>query len=634
MKICFLLLLFVYICPAGCPVFDFKLQTVRDPDAVDKNLKLEAIVNTKPLEVKAIAKKNDDTRDKDESDYNYEDEDYEEAKTKSQKMRKEQKEQTKKISRSDCSTEEGIEDFVGSNLFDANRRKCFSKEQAALLIARRDFELILPKDLPNCLFNDKMITIIMDYFLCCNNIIKGLGEETKPLIEKAFYDALGGYLKTFLLPIIKHSYYAGTVNLKTYISLETLFLQCKKYLNTNGNGWSCTPAKIINELKNVPIKPFEMETDADKNRDCCAHLDLSPCKESDAGEQMIVTLPKLDPVDKNGYLANIYLPFRNRRTFNLQAPTSGFILAKFFETVTHCYSFQHICQDNFNRRFKIWLVNNIQEHLSDEEFYPGLGAVLRIFEILRREKKSADFVNTKDDELNEMDITDDAAELEGDGAISKLSPENNDNDDSSLGDWNDFMTKTDSKTNTNNDIDLLGMSDGNSKHKGGFIGDKTNNDVYGQNNYMQDLDTFSSEDKCKKKARWKWVLWFFIYLILLLLLLLLLILLIRWLLAKRKQKPTTPKKAPPPAKAATPVASTTSSSLACQPKKCVIYTRKRRPATFIGGYTTSETEKSPKKSKKGVSFSKKTSTAKTSSKTAPPSKSKIFESSASSKPRK
>ncbi|XP_037824117.1 uncharacterized protein LOC119612373 isoform X2 [Lucilia sericata] len=298
-----------------------------------------------------------------------------------------------------------IESFVGTNLFDSTAKRCFTSEEVALLAIRKDFESLIPKDLPECLLNDHMVALVLNYFYICHQmILKTTSLDSKHLVQKAFYDTLGGYLNFYMVPVTKYSYYAGQISLNTAQQILTLHQESKQFLNTNGNGWKAPLQNVLMELKSVHIEPLhiaEQHEDNCNEPSFCMLLDIATDENQPNDEQMIVQLPKLE--DEDGYLANIWLPFRRKRTFDLKSQSSAYVLVKFYETVTKCYRFDNIDQQYYNQQFKIWLMENINIHLSDEQFYPGLGAVLRIYEYLKKAKKDTNLFGDNLVELQSKD---------------------------------------------------------------------------------------------------------------------------------------------------------------------------------------------------------------------------------------
>ncbi|XP_039232860.1 uncharacterized protein LOC6538292 isoform X2 [Drosophila yakuba] len=279
--------------------------------------------------------------------------------------------------------------FLGTNLFGNYRKNCFSAEDIALISARQDFELLVPKSFPSSILTDSVVYMLLRYFNTVNQIVKRMSDEdTRLILQRAFYDALGGYLRYYLLPMAQLSFYAGRIKLNTVERMVNIYQQCKTTLNTNGNGWKTPHKDVMSQFKLGKIEPVKLPKSCHSQEDAssCAQLDQSCISQEPDQGNMIVTLPRLETLDENGYLSNIYLPFRKRRIYNLRSPRSEFVLVKFFQTLTSCHRFQGISQANYNRQFLAWIKENLEMHYGDDVFYPGLGGILQIQERLSKEK--------------------------------------------------------------------------------------------------------------------------------------------------------------------------------------------------------------------------------------------------------
>ncbi|XP_055903716.1 uncharacterized protein LOC129938815 isoform X2 [Eupeodes corollae] len=290
----------------------------------------------------------------------------------------------------------GVKNFVGTNLFgdtSGSPKNCFTSEDVALLAARRDFESLIPKDLPNYLLDDDLARLLMQYFYGASQVIDKMTRgHSKSIANKAFYDTLGGYLNYYMIPISKYSFYGGLIKLKTVESIIELFSESKRFLNTNGNGWR-DPIRDFSDF-DLEIEPLRIIVDKEDDDTSCTQLDMLDDERSGEDDSMLVALPRLEPEEK-GLLRNLWLPFRRKRTFDLQSSKSAFVLLRYFELTTKCYKFQNVDQELFNKRFKNWILENVEIHLKDDLLYPGLGAVLRIIETLRRKRGDSFVIESK-----------------------------------------------------------------------------------------------------------------------------------------------------------------------------------------------------------------------------------------------
>ncbi|XP_055902952.1 uncharacterized protein LOC129938815 isoform X1 [Eupeodes corollae] len=289
----------------------------------------------------------------------------------------------------------GVKNFVGTNLFgdtSGSPKNCFTSEDVALLAARRDFELLIPKTIPSCLLDDDLVRILMQYFYEANQVVDKMTiGHSNTIARKAFFDAMGGYLQFYMVPISMFSFYAGLIKLRTVENILELLDQSKSFLNTNGNGWRHPMTDFSNI--NIQIEPLQIVIDQMEQDTPCIELEVQDYRDVEKSD-MIIDLPRLD-IEENGHLGNIWLPFKRKNTFNLKTSQSAFVLLKYFDLTTRCYNFKDICQATFNGHFKKWIIENLEVHLKDEVLYPGLGAILRILETLRTNSNNKNFVIIK-----------------------------------------------------------------------------------------------------------------------------------------------------------------------------------------------------------------------------------------------
>lgn len=118
----------------------------------------------------------------------------------------------------------------------------------------------------------------------------------------------------------------------------------------------------------------------------CVNLALNQ-NDDDNEEDMLVPLPKMETEDDEE-LSTIWLPLKRKHIFNINSKTSAFILFRYFVMVTQCYNYQGTNQSIFNRKLKLWLVENVLPYLDDEKLYPAFGAVLRILETVKEPNES------------------------------------------------------------------------------------------------------------------------------------------------------------------------------------------------------------------------------------------------------
>lgn len=435
MNICVLFSLLLLLAPGGCPIYSIDLSTLEVPNDFQNELTLQSMLSSELHQYRNKLNTNEDLgQDKvgrlkdtafDKNDRSRSIEDriratYYAAASPQQTdtavdMEPEQQVQPpgtpSSLPLQQCDSnivqkcETGLEHFMGSNLFGEYPKHCFSTEDIALISARRDFELLVPKFYPNTLIIDGVVYTMMKYFNTVNHVLQQVSDaESRRLLQRAFYDVLGGYLRYYMVPVAQVSYYAGRLKLCTVQRLVALYRECLTVLNTNGNGWKMPEQDILSRLKNVHIKPIKLNDSQSTEIDAsnCAVLDHS-CANNDAqNDMMIVPLPHLELEDNYGYLTNIFLPFKSRRIYNLRSPDSASILVKFYKTVNNCYRFQGMSPKVYNQKLRIWIRENLQLHYRDELFYPGLGGVLQVYEALTCPTSPEDHSSQEDEQSPDL----------------------------------------------------------------------------------------------------------------------------------------------------------------------------------------------------------------------------------------
>ncbi|XP_076163901.1 uncharacterized protein LOC143144905 [Ptiloglossa arizonensis] len=154
----------------------------------------------------------------------------------------------------------GVKNFkhqqnIGTVLFEKSDsiKHCWSAEDFIMLNSRRMFQDLLPKVKVLNYENDRYIALLMDYFHICLESVRKLSiGKTKHLMLKALADTMGGYLQVYILPLTRHSYYAGNIKYRNARKLFELYDELKLFLGSNGAGW-LKPSKCTESAKIPPI---------------------------------------------------------------------------------------------------------------------------------------------------------------------------------------------------------------------------------------------------------------------------------------------------------------------------------------------------------------------------------------------
>ncbi|XP_020805538.1 uncharacterized protein LOC110181942 [Drosophila serrata] len=272
--------------------------------------------------------------------------------------------------------------FLGTTFFQGPRKQCFTSDEIALLRARQGFEWLVPKTYPKYLSNNNIVHMLIRYWNVVNQIVYHMtDDDTESLVEEAFYDTLGAYLRYHLLPMAQVSFYAGRLTLNTVENLLNVKRECHDLLKTDGYGWRMPGImNITDQLKGLKIEPAKLGFEVIKDgTNICNQLDLGD--NSDKG-RMLWLLPNLEPVDDKGYLTNIYLPFREKRMYSLRSSSSASQLKRFLNTIAACHTYMDVSPKHYNHMLLDWIQEFVPQHLADEQFYPGLVGILQIQESL------------------------------------------------------------------------------------------------------------------------------------------------------------------------------------------------------------------------------------------------------------
>lgn len=148
-------------------------------------------------------------------------------------------------------------------------RMCWTREDIALLEARMTFQVllllyciikiiltyksfqdILPSSHILNVQDENYIQMLMEYFHGVFGVIQGLTTgKAKHIMLMAVSDTMGGYLNSFILPLTKRAFYAGTVSYAGAKKMYDLFDELKSFLKTNGQGWG----KPETDFADIPL---------------------------------------------------------------------------------------------------------------------------------------------------------------------------------------------------------------------------------------------------------------------------------------------------------------------------------------------------------------------------------------------
>ncbi|CAD6209841.1 GSCOCG00010839001-RA-CDS, partial [Cotesia congregata] len=266
---------------------------------------------------------------------------------------------------------------VGSVIFDKNdlKKTCWNNEQLTLLMSRKIFQDLLPEVETLDAENEEFPLLMVEYMdICLGMVKKSATGRIQQLLKRALADTLAGYLYTYILPMIRKSYYAGNILYEDAKELFDLYHEILGFMHTDGVGWIKPKNDIQYEGEPITVEP---------DPEACSNLVLYP--ESGA---LNIPVPFLDD-NKNP--TSIALPFQNESLFSLFTENSAFILLKYYKVGYGCMSSPREKRgggtkgnvNKFIKQFDDWLNEAVTLHLDDEKWYPAFGGVLQVIKSLK-----------------------------------------------------------------------------------------------------------------------------------------------------------------------------------------------------------------------------------------------------------
>lgn len=258
---------------------------------------------------------------------------------------------------------------------------------------------------PLKLETDRSVQIQLVYFHGAMDIVaQRCGANTRHVSSVALADLIGGYLNYVFVPLVRLSFYAGSVDYTNAVSVLRMHDRLKLALNTMGNGWR-TPRSEWFRVQSVHVEALNISalvgshssaaerTAIDPDRLPCGGLILLSASDQMESNRMLVALPRLEmsPVSDESHQPRIellWLPFKGRRqrTFEATSRAGAFVLMRYYVDVMKCYAFRGLTPRKFERRFADWLVDRVlpltQDTYTTTPFYPAFGGILRVAQTL------------------------------------------------------------------------------------------------------------------------------------------------------------------------------------------------------------------------------------------------------------
>lgn len=264
---------------------------------------------------------------------------------------------------------------VGTVLFSTNdvNKKQWSKTDIGLLRARKYFQSLLPPPVFINTFSEDYVKILLGFFRDAYAAIKKESQdpETDTIMTTALSDAIGGYLKVWVLPVAKLDYYGGTVSQNNVIKLFQFYNEIKRYLDTDGAGWRKPDENVLNSMT-INVAPLKLVSNTRSMSDPCDHL--AYFEKTPNG----LTIP-IPNVHWNEKVSTLFVPLKNVSLIPMNAPDTANNLIKYYDSARGCIQASNPKeQEKFDERFQAWLAKEVVPHLKDEHLYLALGSVLSL----------------------------------------------------------------------------------------------------------------------------------------------------------------------------------------------------------------------------------------------------------------
>ncbi|CAH2049525.1 unnamed protein product, partial [Iphiclides podalirius] len=262
---------------------------------------------------------------------------------------------------------------VGTVLYTAKdrTRTNWSIDELALIHARIYAQKLLPPMNTGVVVNEAYVKTLLVYFKEIYKTVKIESPDARigDIMTAAVSDALGGFVKSWVLPVTKFAFYGGTVSKDSAQRVVNFYNDVKKFLSSDGSGWRAPDLKELRYVA-VNIAPPPALSNARIMKDPCDNL--AYLEKTDKG--LKIPIPSVT-WDNGG--AMMFLPLRKRSLISLNSLTSANALLQYYDAAKRCAKTASVSDEaDFDKRFESWLIYNVLPHLNDENLYYGLDSVL------------------------------------------------------------------------------------------------------------------------------------------------------------------------------------------------------------------------------------------------------------------
>ncbi|KAL3270813.1 hypothetical protein HHI36_021335 [Cryptolaemus montrouzieri] len=195
-----------------------------------------------------------------------------------------------------------------------------------------------------------------------------------------------GYMRHVVLPNVKYSFYAGSLDYSSVEKIQDLYKETKNMLKTNGHGWA---EPVCDSC--CKCEPHSFSITCPNDCQACESLTLyygprfENCDRTlpSAFPDVAVPIPYFDRLVKPTVLA---VPLKSYPLRGMKAPWGLNLVVKYYLTGYKCLAKRRSTRAMrmFHNGVYSWMIEEVIPLLADEDIYTVFGGVLRVLATLKR----------------------------------------------------------------------------------------------------------------------------------------------------------------------------------------------------------------------------------------------------------
>ncbi|XP_053623934.1 general transcriptional corepressor trfA-like isoform X2 [Plodia interpunctella] len=178
-------------------------------------------------------------------------------------------------------------------------------------------------------------------------------------------------MKAYVLPITKYGYYGGTVSQSNAEKIYSFYHDIKKYLKTDGSGWTNFDGNIKRPLKLIAK---QLRNNIRSTKGSCEQLAFY----DETATGLNIPLPSMI---FNNETPIMFVPLRDNLLINLHSDSYSDILPKYYYAAKNCLKSRSPKNEaEFDNKFSSWLTNEVLTKVDKDEDHLcyALGGILAL----------------------------------------------------------------------------------------------------------------------------------------------------------------------------------------------------------------------------------------------------------------